>query len=49
MLFPNPNKEKIEEQVTDQKVLLQEVLNDKPKKIEKIDELFNHEPPSFTD
>ena len=38
MLFPNPNKEKIEEQVTEQKVLLQEVLNDKPKKIEKIQE-----------
>lgn len=50
MLFPHPTQNPIQEQTDQDKMLLKEVLNDQPKKIKQIEEeLFNHEPPAFTD
>lgn len=50
MLFSHPNKQPIKEETTEDKFLLKEVLNDQPKKIKPLEEeLFNHEPPAFTD
>jgi len=50
MLFPHPNQKPIQEQTEEEKLLLKEVLNDNPKKIRQVEEeLFNHEPPAFTD
>jgi len=50
MLFPHPNKQTVQEQIDEEKLLLKEVLNDKPKKIKKIEEeLFNQEPSSILD
>lgn len=49
MLF-KPETKKVEESKEEEKLLLQEVVNDKPKKIntKRIEE-FNFEPPKFTD
>jgi hypothetical protein len=50
MLFPHPNQKPIQEQTDEEKLLLKEVINDQPKKVKKFEEdLFNHEPPAFTD
>lgn len=50
MLFPHPNQNPIQEQTDQDKMLLKEILNDQPKKMKQIEEeLFNHEPPAFTD
>jgi len=50
MLYPHPNNKPIQEESDQGKLLLKEVLNDNPKKIKQVEEeLFNHEPPAFTD